>query len=256
MVNIDPITSQQWLIPILVLIVAFLYSSVGFGGATSYLTILILFAISPLVTSTIALTLNMLVAGIAFINYSRFGHLKWRLVWPFLITSVPAAFLGGLLKVSQPVYLMLLYTVALYLGLRMLFSRELVTCEELAIPESRIWQALLIGASIGFVSGVVGIGGGIFLSPIIMLACWGTPKQAAAASAIFIVINSISGLVGRGMSGRLEYGLLSLILIPSGLIGGLLGSYWGAKYFSSRTIQHLLGVVLLIVVARYVVSLI
>ena len=255
MVSLVPITSQQWMIPVLVLVVAFLYSSVGFGGATSYLTILTLFAISPLVTSTIALTLNMLVAGIAFINYSRFGHLKWRLVWPFLITSVPAAFLGGSLKVSQPIYLMLLYSVALYLGLRMLFTRELVSCEDLGIPASRIWLALFIGAAIGFVSGVVGIGGGIFLSPLILLACWGTPKQAAAASAIFIVINSFSGLVGRGINGRLEYGLLALIMIPSGLIGALLGSYWGAKYFSNHTIRRLLGVVLLVVVTRYVLSL-
>jgi uncharacterized membrane protein YfcA len=246
---------QQWLIPVLVLVVAFLYSSVGFGGATSYLTILTLFAISTQVTTTIALTLNMLVAGIAFINYSRFGHLKWRLVWPFIITSVPAAFVGGLIHVSQPVYLFLLYSVALYLGLRMLFSRELVRCEELAIPTSRIWQALLIGSLIGFVSGVVGIGGGIFLSPIILLACWGTPKQAAAASAIFIVINSLSGLLGRALGGKLEFGLLGLTMLPSGLIGGLLGSYWGAKYFTNRTIQRLLGVVLLVVVARYVISL-
>ncbi len=122
--TLDPLTLQQWLIPVLVLIVAFLYSSVGFGGATSYLTILTLFAISTQVTTTIALTLNMLVAGIAFINYSRFGHFKWRLVWPFVITSVPAAFIGGLIHVSQPIYLMLLYSVALYLGLRMLFSRS------------------------------------------------------------------------------------------------------------------------------------
>jgi uncharacterized membrane protein YfcA len=249
------IVSLQWLIPILVLIIAFLYSSVGFGGATSYLAILSLFAISPLITSTTALTLNVLVAGIAFINYYRFGHFKWRLVWPFLITSVPAALVGGLLKVNQSVYLLLLHAVALYLGLRMLFSSELVKCKEVDIPDSRISLALLTGALIGFISGVVGIGGGIFLSPIILLACWGTPKQAASASAIFIVINSISGLVGRGLSGRLEYGLLGLVLIPSGLIGGLLGSYWGAKYLSNRAVQRLLGVVLLIVVTRYVISL-
>jgi uncharacterized membrane protein YfcA len=249
------IVSLQWLIPILVLIIAFLYSSVGFGGATSYLAILSLFAISPLITSTTALTLNVLVAGIAFINYFRFGHFKWRLVWPFLITSVPAALVGGLLKVNQSVYLLLLHAVALYLGLRMLFSSELVKCKEVDIPDSRISLALLTGALIGFISGVVGIGGGIFLSPIILLACWGTPKQAASASAIFIVINSISGLVGRGLSGRLEYGLLGLVLIPSGLIGGLLGSYWGAKYLSNRAVQRLLGVVLLIVVTRYVISL-
>src|SRR3989304_7669460 len=110
--SLEAITPQQWLIPFLVLLVAYLYSSVGFGGATSYLTILTLFAISPVVSTTTALTLNILVAGIAFINYTRFGHLKWGLVWPFLVTSVPAAFLGGLLKVSQPVYLMLLYSVA------------------------------------------------------------------------------------------------------------------------------------------------
>jgi uncharacterized membrane protein YfcA len=249
------IVSLQWLIPILVLIIAFLYSSVGFGGATSYLAILSLFAISPLITSTTALTLNVLVAGIAFINYFRFGHFKWRLVWPFLITSVPAALVGGLLKVNQSVYLLLLHVVVLYLGLRMLFSSELVKCKEVDIPDSRISLALLTGALIGFISGVVGIGGGIFLSPIILLACWGTPKQAASASAIFIVINSISGLVGRGLSGRLEYGLLGLVLIPSGLIGGLLGSYWGAKYLSNRAVQRLLGVVLLIVVTRYVISL-
>lgn len=253
--SLDAITPQQWLIPLLVLMVAYLYSSVGFGGATSYLTILTLFAISPVVSTTTALTLNMLVAGIAFINYRRFGHLRWGLVWPFLITSVPAAFIGGVIKVSQPIYLMLLYSVALYLALRMLFASEVTRCEEVSIPRARLWQALLIGAGIGFISGVVGIGGGIFLSPIILLACWGTPKQAAAASAIFIVINSISGLIGRGIAGNLEYGLLGLILIPSGLVGGLLGSYWGAKYFSNRTIQRLLGVVLLIVVGRYVISL-
>ena len=247
MIDIPP---HPWLIAGLAFCVAFLYSSVGFGGASGYLAVMSLFNITARVASTTALVLNVCVAGVAFANYYRHGYLRWRLLWPFLITSIPAAFVGGALPVKQLTYQMLLNGILLFAGLRLLLLAQPQVEPEVEVRPP-LWLMLFIGLVLGLISGIVGIGGGIFLSPLIVLARWGTAKLAAACAAGFIVLNSVSGLVGRASGGMLDLGSLGVILIPIGFIGGLLGSYLGAHYLGGRGVQRLLGIILLIVALRF-----
>lgn len=235
---------------ILVPIIAFLYSSVGFGGASGYLAVMGLFQLSTSLMASTALTLNVVVAGISFTSYARAGHLEKRLLLPFLATSIPAAFLGGYFKINDTLYFLILYGVLTYIMVRMLFfpskGDESASLRPVPLP-----LALLSGAAIGMLSGMVGIGGGVFLSPLIILLHWGTTKQASAAAAAFIVLNSISGLLGRLSGGNFELGTLGLVLLPLGILGAWLGSWLGARRFSGRLLQRLLGLVLLIAVSKY-----
>lgn len=242
------------LIAALVFVVAVLYSSVGFGGASSYLAVMSMFNISPSLSASLALTLNILVASITFTNYARQRHFRWNLLWPFLVGSVPAAFIGGTIKLGSTLYEILLNLILVYVALRLFFMPKIPNSETNGSRHPGIRVALAVGAGLGFVSGMIGIGGGIFLSPIIVLTKWGTAKEAASSSAGFIVINSISGLLGRAAGGTLEYTTVSLLFILVGVIGGFIGSYVGAKYLSTRTVQVLLGVVLLIVVGRNILA--
>ncbi len=236
---------------ILVLSIAFLYASVGFGGASGYLAAMSLFMIAPQVMSSTALVLNLVVSCIAFIAYYRARFFAPRLLWPFLLTSVPAAFIGGYLRVSMNTYFLLLYLSLTYIAFRMLFFPRYNDEDPNNVRPLSLAVAILCGAGIGLLSGIIGIGGGIFLSPLIVLAGWGTPKQAAASAAAFIFVNSLSGLFGRAMSGNLELGVLGLALLPLGLAGAWAGSRLGARYLSGAAIRRLLGIVLLIAVARF-----
>lgn len=239
-----------WLVAGLFFIVALLYSSVGFGGASSYLAVMSFFEFPPATSATIALTLNVFVATIAFFNYFRGGHFRGHLLWPFLITSIPAAFIGGSIHIDQVVYQILLNVILLYVAVRLFFFplKDLPNGKDHPRPSLKI--TLAAGAILGLVSGIVGVGGGIFLSPLIVLAGWGNSKQAAAASAGFIVLNSFGGLMGRAWGGTLDYGGVGFFLIPVGVIGGLLGSYLGVRHFLNIYLQRLLAVILLIIVTR------
>jgi len=146
------------------------------------------------------------VAAIAFFNYYRSGHFRGYLLWPFLITSIPAAFIGGSIHIDQVVYQILLNLILLYVAIRLFFfpQKDLPDGKYYARPSFKI--TLVAGAILGLVSGIVGVGGGIFLSPLIVQAGWGNSKQAAAVSAGFIVLNSFGGLVGRAWGSTLDYG--------------------------------------------------
>ncbi|HEY5269354.1 MAG TPA: sulfite exporter TauE/SafE family protein [Anaerolineales bacterium] len=242
------------LLAALIAVVAFLYASVGFGGASGYLAVMSQFGIVPITMASTALILNIVVASIAFINYTRAGHLVKRLLIPFLVTSVPAAFLGGYCKLTDEAYYLLLYAVLTYVMLRMLFARPEPQAGTEDLRPFPLWLALVCGAGIGLLSGMVGIGGGVFLSPLIILARWGTPKQAAATAAGFIVLNSISGLVGRVLGGNFVLGIFGVSLLPVGLIGALAGSFLGARHFSGLWTRRILGVVLLIAIVNFVVG--
>lgn len=233
--------------------VAFLYSSVGHGGASGYLAVLSFFAVAPITMSTTALILNVLVAGTALLSFSRAKHLDVRFTWPFIATSVPAAFLGGLVHVAASVYYLILAIVLLLASLRFLFEVRPRPGEQ--IFESPSWViAFIVGAVIGFVSGLVGVGGGIFLSPLILLAGWGDAKKTAATSAAFIFVNSVAGLAGRVVRGTFAVGAL-LPFVVATFAGGILGSYLGAQRYSNRTIRRLLGVVLLIASIKLIMRL-
>ena len=229
--------------------IAFLYSSVGFGGATGYLAAMTFFGLPPQVMASTALLLNILVASISFSSYFRAGHLSVRLLWPFLVTSIPAAFLGGYLKLADQIYYILLYAVLTFVAIRLLFFSKRLEARTLGLPP--LWTALLVGLGIGLLSGMVGIGGGIFLSPVIILAGWGTSKQSSAVAAAFIVLNSVSGLIGRILGGNFVFGQFGLMLLPFGLLGALGGSYLGARKLSSLTLRRALGVVMTFAVTNF-----
>ena len=231
-------------------LIAFLYASVGFGGATGYLAAMSFFGISPKIMASTALLLNILVASISFTSFYRAGHLRRGLLIPFLLTSVPAAFLGGIFKITDEIYSILLYVVLTFVTIRLLFFSNKQDDSQPLHP-APLTSSLIIGFGVGLLSGMVGIGGGIFLSPIIIFAHWGTPKQASAVSAAFIVLNSISGLIGRLTGGTFELDTFSLVLIPLGLLGALVGSYWGALRFSSLSLRRVVGMVMSFAVSNF-----
>jgi hypothetical protein len=242
-----------YLLTLTVSAIAFLYSSVGFGGATGYLAAMSLFGVPPQVMASTALVLNILVASISFSSYYRAGHLNVHLLWPFLVTSIPAAFLGGYLKLTDQSYYILLYMVLTFVAVRLLFFSKHLGAHNLHLPP--LWITLLVGLGIGLLSGMVGIGGGIFLSPVIIFAGWGSSKQASAVAAAFIVLNSASGLVGRIAGDNFFFGNFGWMMIPFGLLGALAGSYMGAKKFSSLTLRRALGFVMTFAVTNFWIKL-
>lgn len=237
------------LIP-LISLVAYLYASVGFGGATGYLLVMSLFNFTPEEMSSTALILNIFVSGISFYAFYKAGHLSHRLLAPFLVTSIPAAALGGFWHIRDETYFVLLYGVLTFVMLRMLFFSS--SPSDPKPPQPPSWLlSVFVGALVGLLSGLVGIGGGIILSPIIILARWGTPRQAAAVAAAFILFNSISGLSGRLIGGNFAIDTQTLVLVPFGILAGLGGATLGARRLSNIWLQRTLGLVMLVAVANY-----
>lgn len=240
---------------LLVFLIAVLYSSAGFGGASGYLLAMKLFNIPASVMASTALVLNIFVSSISFTSYVRAGHFRMRLLLPFLITSIPAAFWGATFKLSEQTYAALLYVILTYLAVRMVFFPTLTEKPGWAAQPIPVALALFSGGMIGLLSGMLGIGGGIFLSPLIILMQWGNSKQAAASAGGFIAINSISGVIGRFTSGTFSFGEFGFPLLLVGLIGAFLGSQLGAVRFSGTSVRRTLGTILVIAVGTYWVSL-
>ena len=234
----------------LVPIIAFLYASVGFGGATGYLAAMSFFDIPPRVMASTALLLNILVASISFESFYRAGHLRRDLLLLFLATSVPGAFLGGIFKIADQTYVILLYTVLTFIAIRLLFFSKKQDDSQPLRPVPPI-GALCIGLLIGLLSGMVGIGGGIFLSPLIILARWATSKQASTISAAFIVVNSISALLARQVAGTFVINSFGLSLLPLGFLGALAGSWVGTQRLNVIGLRRALGVVMSITISNY-----
>jgi hypothetical protein len=230
--------------------VAMLYSSVGHGGASGYLAILSFFPIAPKSMSTTALILTLLVSAIAFISFYRAGHFSAPLTWPFLVASVPAAFLGGMIHVPRQIYSLLLAGALFFAAFRLIVEFKPAASEITKFPN--LFVTLPAGAAIGLISGIVGVGGGIFLSPLILLMHWADVKKTSATSAGFILVNAVAGLAGRFLRGNFEIGLLAPFLAAA-VFGGLVGSYFGANFFSGRTLRRALGVVLIIAAYKLIV---
>ena len=229
-------------------VIALLYASVGHGGASGYLAALSFIAMRPDEMATTALTLNLCVATVALISFKRAGHFDGGLAWPFMAASVPAAFLGGVVPMPVRLYQVLL-AVALCVAALRLAITTVSGQEENRVVRPSLALALPVGGGIGWLSGAVGVGGGIFLSPLLLFLRWATPKQAAAASAGFILVNSLAGLVGRAARSGLAYGPLVPLLVAAS-IGGLIGAHLGANHFSGKALKRLLAVVLLIAAAK------
>lgn len=216
--------------------VAILYSSVGHGGASGYLAVMALFGIAATVTRPTALTLNLFVASIAFVQFYRAKHFDWRIFLPFAIGSIPMAFVGGSIHLPTTVYKIILGITLILAAIRLAIN--LKTKDEPNAPN--IWVCLLIGGILGLVSGLVGVGGGIFLTPILLLMNWTETKKAAGISALFILVNSVSGLLGN----RAQILLLPTtvyIWIAAAVIGGIIGSTMGSYRFNSLTLRRVLA---------------
>jgi uncharacterized membrane protein YfcA len=235
--NVDHIL----LICLAILVVAFLYSSVGHAGASGYIAVMTLFGLAPAVIKPAALVLNILVASLTAWQFWRAGHFSWRLFWPFAVLSVPFAFLGGYINLPTNAFKILVGLVLLYSAVR--FFIQTGPDQETHEPTKPI--AISVGAGLGLLSGLTGTGGGIFLTPLVIFMRWARTKTASAVSALFILVNSISGLLGNISSTR-QLPLFALPMVVAAVSGGAVGSYLGSRQFSPNLIKKLLAVVLTI----------
>ena len=232
-----------------IFLIAVLYSSVGHAGASGYIAVMSLLSIAPETIKPTALALNILVASIATWQFARAGHFEWRLFWPFALPAIPFAFLGGYLSLPTSVFKVLLGLVLLYSAVRFITPQQ-AEREPTAPP---LTAALLCGSAIGLLAGLTGTGGGIFLTPLLLGLGWARAKSAAAVSALFILMNSISGLLGNFSStSQLPPDLPLLLAIAAS--GGLLGSFFGSHRLPSAIIKRLLGFVLLIAGLKLVLT--
>jgi len=217
-----------------------LYSSVGHGGASGYLAIMAMFSVAPEHMRSSALILNIFVAGISFYQFYRGGHFRIKLLLPFIALSIPMSFLGARVEVNPYTYKIILGVFLIIAVIRMLFF----TKSKKEIKPIHLPLALLMGAVLGFFSGMIGIGGGIILSPLLLLLGWANVKETAAISAIFIFLNSASGMLGVIATGLNPINNI-YALIALGIIGSLIGSQLGHKKFTPQYLMYTLSFVLL-----------
>jgi len=233
---------MELILPIGIFIVAYLYASVGHGGASGYLAIMGLLSFSPETMRPTALILNCVVSLIAFYQFYRSGHFSWNLFWPFAFTSIPAAYMGGLIHLDDQVYKKMLAVILLFSVYRLVMPQK-ASSHELVKPQWPV--ALCIGALIGMLSGMIGIGGGILLSPLMLLFRWADVKETAGISALFIFVNSLAGLMGLASKALIWPSQPFLLLIPA-LVGGSIGAYYGAFRWDKFFIKRILAFVMLI----------
>lgn len=234
-------TEQLPFVTIGVLVIAFLYSSVGHGGASGYIAVMSLFGIAPTLIKPTALILNIFVACIASWQFWRTGFLSWKFFWSLAALSIPMSFLGGYLNLPAPIYKVILGVTLLLSAIRFLIKPT----EDLAPIEPVLPIALSVGGGIGLLSGLTGTGGGIFLTPLLLWMRWASVKTASAVSAMFILVNSISGLLGN-LSATKQIPPFAAILLVAASVGGSIGSYLGSHKLSHNVIQRLLSIVLII----------
>lgn len=228
--------------------VAFLYASVGHGGASSYLMVLALLNFAPEQIRPTALLMNMFVSLMAFISFNKAIKFPTKLFLALIIFSIPAAFLGGTILVDTSIYKRILGILLIFPVLKFLNVFPIKESETIKVT---LWMAAVLGLIIGFFSGLIGIGGGIILSPILLMLGWTNVKETAAVSALFILLNSISGFLGAGgLSVEIDNQLW--IVMPLTIFGGALGAYLGALKFQSKVVKYLLGVVLLIAAVKLI----
>jgi hypothetical protein len=224
----------------LLFIIALLYSSVGHGGASGYIALMALFNFAPEIIRPTSLILNIFVSSIALFSYARNGHFRLKLLLPFVITSVPLAFVGGMITVNPKTFKIILGIFLIIAISRMIYNPK---NKDIEITEINKPLALAIGTLLGFLSGLIGIGGGIILSPLIILLKWATIKETAAVSAAFILVNSVAGLSGQ-ISGGFQLAPEIGYMLGAAILGGLLGSYMGSFKIPDKALKYALSVVL------------
>jgi uncharacterized membrane protein YfcA len=225
---------------------AFLYSSVGHGGGSGYLAVMALAGIEPVLMRPAALTMNTLVSGLAFIHFARQRSFSWNIFWPFAITAVPFAFVGARLTLPGRPYKILLGLVLIFAAWRLIRGKPTAQGEERPLCR---YLALGLGSATGFLAGITGIGGGIFLSPLLILRGWANPRTASGVAAAFVFVNSVAGLLAMPARMRLYPSHFSwwLAMIT---VGGWAGSKLGSSRFGSPLLVRLLGMVLLLAAAK------
>ncbi len=225
------------------LLIALLYSSVGLGGGSGYLALMGLFNVDLAVMRPVALGLNILVASIGTYKYTRAGFFSWKLFLPFAITSIPFAFLGGCLNLDGGIYRAFIGVVLLYSAIRLFLTAK--KAEERTSTSPPLWASLLTGAIIGFVAGITGVGGSIFLAPLILLMNWASPKETAGISVVFVLVNSISGFLGY-MSHAPEFPPQIIYWGIAVIVGGYFGAEYGSNRLPNLLIRKILAGILLV----------
>jgi uncharacterized protein len=236
-------TTQTFLLALLIFSAALLYSTVGHAGASGYLASMALMGLAPIAMRPTALTLNVAVAIIASVKFIRAGCFSWPLFWPFAVTSIPAAFIGGRLVLPSHLYKVLLGLVLLFAAARLFQTAGKLNLNRTATPPR--WAPPLIGAVIGLLSGLTGVGGGIFLSPLLLFTGWAETREASGISALFILVNSAAGLLGNMASlSRVGSGLM--FWLPAAVIGGWIGAEYGSKRLTPPLLRQCLAAVLVV----------
>ena len=235
---------------ILLFVVALLYASVGHGGASGYLALMAIYGFAPEVMKPTALILNLFVSLTSFILFYKGGHFKWKLFLPFALASIPFSFLGGTIALDAHIYKKVLGALLLFPVLRFFIYPNTADKD---LKDSNWPISLLVGAIIGFLSGLIGIGGGILLSPVLLLLSWTNQKQTAAISALFIFVNSVAGLAGQWSHGiKLEPAMLSFVAIA--FFGGMAGAWLGSLKFNQQILKYTLAVVLLLASVKLILT--
>lgn len=241
--------NTEILLGAIMLVAAALYASVGHGGASAYLAAMALVGMAPAEMKPTALVLNIVVSSISAAKFCRAGCFKLQLFWPFAVASIPAAFLGGMMKTSDHTYRIVVGVVLLFAAIRLFMSAR--TADTATLRPLKVPLALAAGAVIGWLSGLVGVGGGIFLSPLLLFARWADPRTTAALSAVFILLNSVSGLAGHlaslgNMPGAVPYWAVAAAT------GGWIGATYGSRRSSMVVLRRLLAAALVIAAAKLI----
>ena len=245
------------LLALLFALTALLYAAVGFGGGSTYNALLVLNGTDYRILPAIALLCNIIVVAGGSWRFWRSGHIRLARILPWILVSVPAAWLGGWLAVSETLFIGLLGLSLLVAGVQLIFERSTV---DMGGPDRIVGRPISygVGGGIGFLSGMVGIGGGIFLAPILYLLKWGSPREIAGAASIFILVNSIAGLAGQAMKLQAGYGIANAIdlvsaywlVFPAVLIGGQIGSRLGSLHIPPLLVKRLTALLILYVAGR------
>jgi len=245
---------EPWIVALLaagMLVAAFGYAAVGHGGASAYIAAMALAGVAPAEMRPIALLLNILVSSMGTWKFHRAGFFRWRLFWPFALVSIPMAYLGGAITLPGNAYKILVGVVLLYAAWQLWRSGG-SGAEMREVREPPLGGAMVIGASMGLLAGLTGVGGGIFLSPLLLMLGWAGTKQTSAVAAPFILVNSLAGLAAVFVAKSAVLPTYVWILVPAVLVGGWLGAEYGSRRFANPVVRRVLAVVLALAGAKMV----
>ena len=242
----DELGVSIYLLAAIIFVVAFIHSSVGLGGGSSYTALLAIFGVHYLTIPVVSLTLNIIVTSLGAFNFVRHRHARWNLILPFLFASIPMAYVGGSVPLPKHIFLWILWASLVFVAIR-IYLFDHIRLELDLNKQQKLAISIVSGMLLGFLAGVVGIGGGIYLIPLILILGLGTAKEAAACGMIFIWVNSVVGL-----SARLIHQPVAVMdfvpLIIAVIAGGALGSHLGASRYSSKLIEKILGAIILLAI--------